>query len=97
MQVDAIIDTVGCLSAISPSLLKQFNDGGTAYEGPTLRMASGQEVNPKKELEINIVHPSGEKATTIAAVLEMEEEYLLLGSDILRQFGKFTVDFQDND
>ena len=77
MQVDAIIDTGACLSAISPSLLKKFNTEGTAYEGPTLIMASGQEVKPKKEFEINIVHPSREKAKAIAAVLEMEEECLL--------------------
>ena len=41
-------------------------------------MASGQEVKPKKEFEINIFHPSGEKAKAIAAVLEMEDECLLL-------------------
>ena len=97
MQVDAIIDTGDCLSAISPSLLNKFNTEGSAYEGPALIMASGQEVKPQKEFEINIVHPSGAKAKAIAAVLEMEDECLLLGSDILRKFRKFTVEYQEND
>ena len=97
IQVDAIIDTGACLSAISPSLLKKFNTEGTAYEGSALIMASGQEVKPKKEFEINIFHPSGAKAKAIAAVLEMEDECLLLSSDILRQFRKFTVEYQEND
>jgi hypothetical protein len=97
LEVNAIIDTGASLSAISPALLKRFNSDGAVYDGPALIMASGQQMKPEKEFEICVTHPSGATAKATVAVLELTGEDLLLGNDILSQFGKITVEYQGKD
>ena len=60
-------------------------------------MASGQQMKPEKEFEICITHPSGATAKATVAVLELTGDDLLLGNDILSQFGKITVEYQGDD
>ena len=97
IEIDAIIDIGASLLAISPVLLKHFNSEGNTYQGPLLIMASGQEIKPEKEFDIHIEHPSGATATATVAVLELTGDHLLLGNDILRQFGTITVEYDGPD
>ena len=74
LEVNAIIDTGASLSVFSPALLKRFNPEGATNNGPTLIMASGQQMKPEKKCEICITHPYGATAKATVAVLELKLE-----------------------
>ena len=92
--VQAVIDTGAAVSVITPELCTSLAMVPKPWTGPSLVMANGSPATPLGAVHLIVSNPRG-RAEGSVIVIEMDGMTLLLGNDLLKQFGRLEIDYRN--
>lgn len=93
--VDALIDTGAGISVISPQLAERLQLATTGWTGSTIRKANGSKAEPAGKTTISITDGNNTATATVLVMKCSEDIDLLVGTDLLQQFGRVTINFEN--
>ena len=93
--VDALIDTGAGISVISPQLAERLQLATTGWMGSTIRKANGSKAEPAGKTTISITDGNNTATATVLVMKCSEDIDLLVGTDLLQQFGRVTINFEN--
>ena len=88
-----MIDTGAAVTAVSTRFGEQFPQSVKPWKGPKVSLANGEVLAPGAEIEVKVILQN-KSAQIFALILPLPNVDVLLGNDILRQFGDLKVHYR---
>ena len=85
-----MIDTVAAVTNVSTRFAEQFPQSVKPWKGPEVSLANGQVLTPVAGIKVKVIL-QGKSSQIFALILPLPNVDILLGNDILRQFGDIKV------
>ena len=95
LEAKALIDTRAAITAVSKEFADSIKKSLRNWNGPSVSLANGQVVYPKKGVEIS-VKIRNHTAKGLAVVMPLTDSDILLGNDFLKQFGSLNINYQES-
>ena len=92
IKAEALIDTGAALTAVSEQFANGCAKSKCAWTGPAISLANGEMTWPTCGIHVNI-KIGQKKAKGVAIVMPLPNTDILIGNDLLRQFGNIEIHY----